>query len=143
MELEVFRTKHPNFTSGKLYINGVLFCNTLEDIDRGLTSDMPLDVIKHLKVFAQTAIPIGRYEVAMSFSNNFKKLMPILLNVKGFDGVRIHSGNKPQDTEGCLLVGKGDSTDGVLEESRVVIEPLYEKITTALKTEKVFISYKY
>lgn len=92
-------------TISDLFIDGHYFCKILEDTDRGLTSDMPIDEIKKIKVQGQTAIPKGRYEVILSMSARFKKLLPEILNVPGYLGIRIHPGNKPGDTEGCLLPG--------------------------------------
>lgn len=95
MKLSVVRehgTK--NYTHGKLYINGVYFCDTLEDEERDV------------KIPRETAIPCGIYKVIINMSNRFKKLMPLLLAVPNFEGVRIHNGNTKDHTEGCILVGK-------------------------------------
>ena len=98
--------KKDGYTISRLYVNGNLFgCNTLEDTDRGLNQEMDLNEIKKKKVYGRTAIPSGIYECVYTYSNRFKKMLPLLLNVKGFDGVRIHSGNSAKDTEGCILVG--------------------------------------
>jgi hypothetical protein len=86
-------------TIGELYIDGVLLCYTLEDRDRFL------ELNHSAKVKSQTAIPTGDYRVVISMSNRFKKLLPEILNVEGFLGIRIHSGNTEKDTEGCILVG--------------------------------------
>lgn len=105
MKIKVKRIyKGLNYTIGNLYINDEWFSNTLEDADRGLSDDMDLDKILELKKPTITAIPIGTYKVLITYSPRFKQNMPILLNVKGFEGIRIHSGNKHQDTSGCILV---------------------------------------
>src|SRR4051812_4869970 len=83
-------------TIGKLYIDGVFECYTLEDKVRA----------DGVKIAGATAIPAGRYEVIINYSNRFKRLMPLLLNVLNFIGIRIHWGNKSKDTEGCLLLGQ-------------------------------------
>ena len=88
--------KAPTYTIGKLRIDGKAFCDVLEDVVRP-----PLE-----KVWGKTAIPTGTYKVILNQSNRFKCLMPLLLNVPGFDGIRIHAGNTAEDTHGCLLVGK-------------------------------------
>ncbi len=111
----------------------------LEDTDRGLKSDLPLAGIKELKVQNKTAIPYGRYEVGVSYSNRFKKLMPIVFNVPGFSGIRIHSGNTEEDTEGCPLVGLSRSTDAVLQ-SRIAYSRFFEWLEKTLKTEKVWLN---
>lgn len=95
MKLSVERTHGTKqWTHGKLYINGVYFCDTLEDEERTV------------KLPRETAIPCGTYKVIINMSNRFKKLMPLLIAVPNFEGVRIHNGNTKDHTEGCILVGK-------------------------------------
>ena len=107
MEIRVKRTDFTDeSTIGELYINDKLSMYTLEDFDRGLKDEMPIEGIKALKVHSLTAIPTGRYQLVMSFSNRFQKYLPEILNVKGFAGIRMHTGNKAADSEGCILVGK-------------------------------------
>lgn len=143
MELKVKReVKGSNFTAGKLLINDTYFCYTLEDKDRGLTSAMTTAQIKQIKVPAETAIPIGRYEVVINFSNRFQKQMPLLIGVKGFEGIRIHSGNKSEHTEGCLLVGFEDGLDGFMGESKMAVKQLYSKLFETIKVEKIWITYE-
>lgn len=98
--------KYSTCTMGKLYLNDSYFCDTLEDIDRGLYDTMPLEEIKSKKVYGLTAIPYGKYKVIVNYSNKFKKLMPLLINVKGYEGVRIHNGSFASDSYGCVLIGK-------------------------------------
>ena len=99
MELTVKRTQPTdNYTAGHLYINGEYFCDTLEDKVRKLTS---IDN----KVYGRTAIPSGTYPVIMDYSPRFKKPLPHVLDVPYFSGIRIHSGNETEDTNGCILVG--------------------------------------
>lgn len=97
--------KLPTYTIGKLYIDGEYFCDTLEDKDRGLTDNMAVSEISKIKIKKETAIPTGTYKVTITYSNRFKKNMPLINDVKGFEGIRIHSGNTDKDTEGCILVG--------------------------------------
>lgn len=107
MKITVIRiAKKDKYTIGKLYIDGVYFCDTLEDKDRGLTDTMSVEDIYKRKIKSETAIPIGKYNVEITYSPRFKKNMPLIMNVKGFDGIRIHSGNTSKDTEGCILVGQ-------------------------------------
>lgn len=73
-------------TEGKLFIDGVFECHTLEDTDRHLENGGK-------KIYGQTAIPRGIYDMDITYSNRFKKEMPIILNVPFFEGIRIHSGN--------------------------------------------------
>ena len=108
----------PKVTIGKLYVNDVFECYTLEDTVRD-----------GLKVYGETAIPYGVYLVALTMSPRFKRILPLVQNVPGFEGVRIHPGNKPEDTEGCILVGKsvGPNEDSILT-SRVAFDALFAKL---------------
>ena len=125
MELTLKRiAKKDTYTIGKLYVDGEYFCDTLEDKDRGLTSDMSLKDIKKIKVYGQTAIPSGRYRVTMNMSSRFKKVVSLLLNVPGFDGIRIHSGNTAADTQGCILLGQNKVVGKVIN-SRIYTDKLY------------------
>lgn len=139
MLIEVPRTyKKEGYTISPLLIDGVRFadgknkCSALEDKDRGLTQDMPLAEITRRKVKGRTAIPAGTYDVAITYSPRFKKNLPLLLNVPGFAGVRIHPGNTAADTEGCILVGCNKATGKVLD-SRYWFALLYAKIDAVLK----------
>ena len=88
-------------TVGELRVDGVFICHILEDTDRGLTAgSKPSD-----KKYGETAIPIGTYEIIFNYSDSFKKILPLLLNVPLYMGIRIHSGNSAVDTKGCLLPG--------------------------------------
>ena len=94
MELELKRhTFKPNYTMGKLLVNGKYFCDVIENTVRDLNMDGDLDDSGEGKIYGKTAIPYGRYEVKITMSNRFKKELPLLIGVKGFDGIRIHSGN--------------------------------------------------
>ena len=98
-------TRTESATLGKLEIvNGPSF-DTLEPTDRGLYKGMPIDLLRKEKVYGQTAIPTGMYEVVYDYSPRFKKMLPRLLDVPGFEGIRIHAGNYPKDTAGCILLG--------------------------------------
>lgn len=134
--------KKDKYTIGKVYVNGEFFSNSLEDKDRGLTSDMPLEKIQKLKVKGETAIPTGTYEVDYTMSSRFKKMMPLVKNVKGFDGIRIHSGNTAKDTLGCLLLGKNTEV-GKVTNSKAYCDKFYKLIEQAIKNkEKITITYK-
>jgi len=127
-------------TTGKLSVDGVFECYTLEDKDRGLISSMPLEEIMSKKVYGQTAIPTGRYEVTISYSPKFQRMMPLLNGVPGYDEVRIHPGNSNVDTLGCLLVGHERSADWI-SDSRIAFNNLWPKIDSVIdKGGKVFIT---
>lgn len=110
-------------THGKLYVNGVFECFTLEDKDRKLEAGGE-------KIYGQTAIPRGTYEVIINFSQRFKRDLPLLLNVAGFSGVRIHAGNTSEDTEGCILVGSSRG-DQRVNNSRVAFNKLFDQLDEA------------
>lgn len=140
MELNLNRTtKTEQSTIGELSVNGTFECFILEDVDRGLRQDMTLAQIQSMKIHSQTAIPVGRYEIAITFSNKFQKYLPLLLSVPGFEGIRIHPGNIPANTEGCLLPGttKGEN---VVTESRKAFTQLFAKLKAVEKKEKIFIT---
>lgn len=151
MEILVERKwKKEGYTIGKMYVDGVFFCNTLEDKDRGLNNDMPLQDINNKKIYGQTAIPTGTYEVKMTYSTKFasrawaKKYggrVPELLNVKGFSGVRVHPGNTASDTLGCILVGKNDIKGKVTNSTSYYYKLLDEYVVPASnKGEKIVLS---
>lgn len=142
MELTLRRiAKKPNYTIGKLYVDGKYFCDTIEDTDRGLLSTMTINEIANLKKKHITAIPTGRYKVDMNTvsprfgAQNFYKevcngKVPRLLGVKGFDGVLIHCGNTAEDSSGCILVGY-NTLVGKVTNSRDTFARLYAKLKTA------------
>lgn len=101
------------YTIGKLYIDGAYFCDTLEDTDR-LDKGMTAAQLAAKKIPGQTAIPEGTYKVIVNVSPKFKRLLPRLMNVPGYEGVLIHRGNTPADTAGCILVGENKQVGKVL-----------------------------
>lgn len=113
-------------TIGKLYIDNLFYCHTLEDVVRD-------EKIKH-----ETAIPYGKYELVINWSNRFKRQMPLLISVPNFEGIRIHSGNTDKDTSGCILLGETRSKD-FIGQSRLAYNRFLKDLQTALKTGKVFI----
>ena len=123
MLIEVKRLyKKKDYTIGKMYVDGEYFCDTLEDTDRGLKRDMSLSELKELKEYGRTAIPTGEYVLTAEYSNRFKKVLPLIHNVPAFEGVRIHSGNTHEDTEGCILVGKNRAKGKVLDSRKTMSE---------------------
>lgn len=101
------------YTLGELFIDDKHFCYSVEDKDRDINKDGDLDDKGEEKVYGETAIPKGTYKVIISMSNRFKKLMPEVLNVKGFAGIRIHAGNTSLDSHGCIIVGTTRTPNGV------------------------------
>ena len=152
MELKVKRVaKKEDYTIGKLYIDGVYFADTLEDCDRGLTQDMPLEEIKAKKIYGKTAIPKGTYNIDMntvspkfkdrSWAKPYGGKLPRLIGVKGFDGVLCHPGNTSESTSGCLLVGK-NSIKGMVTDSSHTFMLLMSKhlLPAKVKGEKITIT---
>lgn len=128
MLLEVKRLyKKDTYTIGKLYIDGVYFCDTLEDKVRNLNTEK--------KVYGETAIPAGKYKIQVAVSSKFKREMPYLMNVPQFTGIMIHPGNTPEDSLGCILVGE-NKTKGGLINSRKYSDELNEKIIEAIQDRK-------
>ena len=101
------------YTIGKIYIDGEYFCDTLEDKVRDLNKNGVFDGDEK-KVYGETAIPYGTYKVILSYSPKFKRILPELLDVPCFTGIRIHRGNTEKDTAGCLLVGENKVRGKVL-----------------------------
>jgi hypothetical protein len=114
--------KGEDYTIGHIYVNGQYFADSLED------------TVRDVKIKGKTAIPAGKYLILMTYSNRFKKIMPLLIDVPGFEGVRIHSGNTPEDTEGCILVGK-NTIKGQLTSSRIYTRMLYDLLKSSENNE--------
>lgn len=144
--------KQPLYTIGKLYIDDTPVCDTLEDTDRGLDSNMSVQEIQKYKIYGQTAIPYGIYNIDMntvspkfrdrSWAKTFGGKLPRLLNVKGFEGVLIHVGNTCSDTLGCILVGMNLEKGKVLK-SQETFRKLYEVLNEAkLRGEDIQITIK-
>lgn len=114
------------FTEGKMYIDGVFECYTVED------------AVREVKVQNMTAIPKGIYKVILSISNRFNKVLPEVQNVPGFTGVRIHAGNSSKDTEGCIIVGAVNDRedDDWVGGSKIAMTRLQPKIAKAIKAGK-------
>lgn len=112
MNLRLLREPSRNgATLGSLYVDHVWYCWTLEDVERPF------------KIAGETAIPTGTYKVVLSPSVRFKDVLPEVLNVPGFLGIRIHAGNTSKDTEGCILVGM-DRGDAEIYRSRIALAGL-------------------
>jgi hypothetical protein len=114
-------------TLGSLYVDGEFECFTLEDVIR----EVPGQPVASWKIPGETAIPSGSYQVTVNMSDRFQRLLPQLLDVPGFAGVRIHSGNCAADTEGCILVGRRCGVATILE-SRLAFQALFTKIQAAI-----------
>ncbi len=105
-------------TIGSLSVDGVYLCHTLED------------VVRDVKIAGETCIPFGSYQVIINRSERFKRDMPLLMNVPGFSGIRIHPGNTDADTHGCILVGLIQDIDKI-EKSREAFDTLFNTLNAA------------
>ena len=145
MKIDLHRKYRKNgYSIGILSVNGQRICETLEDTDRGLMTDaMPVEEIKKQKIPGETAIPVGTYQVTYTYSPRFKKMLPLLLHVPAFDGIRIHSGNRAKDTEGCILCGRNTEA-GTVTNSRYWTGKVITMIEKAIKNkEEVTITIHY
>lgn len=128
MKIDLERVKlGPTCTIGKLSIDDVHICDTLEDVVREVRGES----VKTWKIPGDTAIPVGSYTVLITYSPRFKKNLPLLLDVPGFEGIRIHAGNTHEDTEGCILVGNYPGNGEAIVNSRLALEVLISRIRVA------------
>lgn len=148
MKLKLIRKyKKPNYTIGQLYINDLYFCDVAEDVDRGLKDSMSGLEIKSKKVYGKTAIPSGVYKITLDvISPKYSKSdfyikyankgrVPRLLNVKGFEGVLIHTGNTAEDSLGCLILGQ-NKVKGKVINSKETFKKLYPVLLEANKKKE-------
>ena len=146
--------KRERYTIGRLYIDGLYFCDALEDRDRGLDSSMNVNTIKEKKVYGETAIPVGEHEITLDVvSPKFSKYkfymdtcegkLPRLLDVKGFEGVLLHCAEGYKGAEllqGCIGVGKNTIVGG-LTDCKSTFRKLYNKLREAKeRNEQIWLS---
>ena len=120
--------KREAYTIGRLYVDGIYFCDTVEDKDRGLKSHHPLEQIKKSKVYGETAIPMGTYTIDMdkvspkfssrSWAKPYSGKIPRLRSVPGFESILIHPGNTAASSLGCILVGINDKVGRVSDSQK-------------------------
>ena len=142
MKLELKRRyKGTGYTIGSLLVDGKYFCDTLEDVDRGLTDAMTEAEIAEKKVKGQTAIPVGVYYMTLRvqsprfrnmkfYSDVCRGYLPRILSVKGFSGVLVHCGNTSADTEGCIIIGE-NKVKGRVINSKATFTKLYPLLKAA------------
>jgi hypothetical protein len=138
MKLEVIRkSRSARATLGELHVGGAFECFTLEDAVR----EIPGATVEQWKAPGATAIPAGQYAVTVDFSVRFGREMPHILDVPGFAGIRIHSGNTDQDTEGCILLGRSIGGPDLILHSRDAFAAFFPKLKAALDAgEEVTVS---
>jgi len=143
IELELNRVYFsPTYTIGKFFIDGKLWCDTIEDVNRDLNKDGDLNDIGEGKVQDKTCIPFGRYKVIVNMSGRFKRMLPRLLNVPHFDGILIHNGKNETSSSGCIIIGENKEKGKVLNSTHWM-----NKLTTYLideqkKGNKIYITIK-
>ena len=131
MLLTVIREPSKNgCTLGELLLDGTHEAWTVED------------VVRDVKIPGETAIPAGKYRVVLTMSKRFGKVLPELLNVPNYEGVRIHSGNTAADTHGCILIGEEKSPTGVLRSREAMIELMAALTGVIEQGEQVWIEVK-
>ena len=138
--------KYPKYTVGEVWVNGDFFAYSMEDVDRGLHVDMPMRYMRERKVYGETAIPCGSYEVIVDYSPKFKKYMPHvmyrtdedkLVEVPCFSGIRLHPFNTAEESLGCIGFGDWQGTNRIVN-SKSYTAMLTDKIQKARnKKEKV------
>ena len=143
MEIKLIRKYYQaKYTIGRLYVNNRFFSDCLEPPSLHLTERSALGTILIAKYKGYRAIPTGRYRILITRSRRFGRWLPLLLNVKGFEGIRIHAGNKPEDTRGCILLGFNRHKGYVLDSTRCVLT-IVKMMTEAIeKGEKVFVEVR-
>ena len=122
----------PDRTLGRLYFDGQ-WCVTLEDTFR----EIPNKPVSEWKVQDATCIPTGSYYVTVTYSNRFKTELPLINDVEGFTGIRIHAGNTPSDTSGCILVGSGFTSSNDVFKSRVMMDRLMNALDEAYEKNEI------
>lgn len=134
MDLKLIRSVFtPTVTLGKLFLNESFFAFTCEDTLRDLKDDCSG------KIKGKTAIDYGKHEVVLSFSNKFNKYLPLLLNVRCFEGIRIHGGNSEEDTLGCILVGENSDMKARIWNCKETVNTLVNTLKNIENSEKMFI----
>lgn len=138
MNLELKRVKlGEDYTIGRLSLDGRFLCYTLEDTVREVIGEP----VANWKIQNKTAIPAGVYPVIITMSARFKIRLPLLMDVPGFSGVRIHTGNSSKDTEGCILVGSTwDGSSGWIGSSKVAFSLLFPILDQAKEPITITIS---
>lgn len=139
--------KYPKYTVGEVYVNGTFYCYSMEDIDRGLHTDMPMRYFKERKVYGETAIPCGTYEVIIDWSPKFKRYMPHvmwrnadgkLVEVPGFSGIRLHPLNTAEDSLGCIGFGDWKGSNRIVN-SKTMTSIITDKIQAARNEKETVI----
>ena len=125
-----------SFTPGQLYASGLRVGYTCEDEDRNLENG------KEAKIYGRTAIPRGTYPLEVSYSHRFGKLLPAVLDVPGYSGIRIHGGNRAEDSLGCILVGQVRTANGIAQCASTVQRVIAMITACEERNEKIILEIK-
>ena len=130
-QFKLLRMPEPEQTPGVLFFHDKFLCDTLEDVVRDRNADGDLNDQDEGKVYGETAIPYGTYELKVTWSPAFERNMTLICNVPHFEGVRIHWGTTVKQTEGCLLVGEKDGNRlkniGMTDKITLMVRELQER----------------
>jgi hypothetical protein len=139
MQLTVIRKEFTaNHTIGELYVNNKFFCYTMEDRDRDLHETDNKSKIKSVKIAKQTAIPYGEYRLILSYSKKLGRFLPLVLDVPGFIGIRLHKGSTEEWSSGCILLGM-QKDKGKLKQIVEAETKLVNLLKTTNETEASYI----
>jgi len=140
MKMRLYRRfKGEDYTIGSLFINGLYFCDTIEDKVRDYNKDGDLEDAGETKVFGKTAIPYGTYKVRLTMSPKFKRLLPLVMGVKHFTGIRIHRGNTAGDSHGCILPGENKEKGKVLHSTKYEMLIVEEMLKAQINGQNVLL----
>lgn len=128
----------PKFTIGFITINGIFECFTCEDTVR----EIPGQPVEQWKIKGETAIPYGRYKVIINMSTRFKRFLPLLIDVPGFTGIRIHIGNWSKDTDGCILPGTTRLVDGVGKSAQAFTKLYAQMLNAQHRNDEMWITVR-
>ena len=128
------------YTIGSLYVNGTYLCDTIEDKVRDFNKDGDLLDPGEKKVYAETAIPYGTYNIELSRSPKFRRILPMILNVKHFTGIRIHRGNTARDSAGCILPGENKRKGMVINSTKYEVTIIWMMEEAVSRGEEIKIT---
>ncbi len=132
----------PEYTIGSWYDDGVYLCDIIEDKVRDLNKDGDLLDEGEGKVFGETAIPYGKYAMELSMSPKFKRLLPMILNVKHFTGIRVHKMNTAKDSHGCIGPGENKIKGGIINSEKYEMEIVARMLKAEKAGEEITIEIK-
>lgn len=134
MKLILVRACAENVTRGDLYLDNKFFAKTLEDPVRPINLKTGAG-----KIFGETAIPAGTYEVGVTFSARFRRQAPLIMNVPWFTGIRLHPGRTVEHTHGCILLGESHEGAQLQGSSWALVDALSALILAASNKGKVYL----